>query len=419
MATNGGAVREQTVEGQAEGTLAALSLAPTMVQALAKAEHESQIDIARRNPRSVGRFLREVETLATVTQSVAEKMFYTLQRRDKSGQTKPIRGKSIRFAEVAASAYGNVRYGARVVDVGEREVVVRGAAFDLEKNVGVEVDVVRRITRSDGSRYGDDMITVTTNAAVSLAMRNALMHLIPAAYTDPAYEAARAVAVGSSKTIKERRSQMVERFAALTVTVEELLAYVERPSMDDVSLDDIETLIGIFNSIRDGVQTVDEVFRKVELASPEMPKSPAEVASEKRREPVDAAPAAPAPVATPADVSSRVIGAQAAKSPAPALTLTAESVTGEVEQPDWIAAAERAKSAAEAKPSPAPAPAPAPAHKIDRTMVGSELVRLSREKRKSVATILSGYTDGRSVSLAAMTDEEVLDVARQLGMVKG
>lgn len=225
------------------------------VSAMTKSEVEAQLDAAHRYKRSVQRFLQEARSLATVTREVAESCIYTLPRDGKA-----ISGPSVRLAEICASSYGNLHVAARIVDVEERDVVAQGVAWDLEKNLRVTVEVRRRIVGRTGRRYSDDMITVTGNAAASIALRNAIFRVIPRAYVDRVYEEARLAAVGDAKTLATRRAQVLERLQKYGVTAERVFAKLEVKGIEDIGLEHIETLIGLGTAIREGSLQVDEAF---------------------------------------------------------------------------------------------------------------------------------------------------------------
>lgn len=244
---------EMDAQGQA--------IVPTTMQALSSADLVTQVDIAKRYPRNIRKFMAELRHLVTANQDIAASCFYVLKRKDRrSGEIKRIEGRSIRFAEIAAGCYQNIRYGARGIDVGEKFVTVYGIGIDLERNVGAEAPVSRRITTSTGQRYGEDMIGVTIAAATSISIRNVLLRLITNAYTDEAYQAAKQVAIGDAKSLADRRQKVIERFGQMGVTVEEILAYADRPSVDFINLEDLEDLIGLGTAIKEGTQTIDEAF---------------------------------------------------------------------------------------------------------------------------------------------------------------
>lgn len=232
------------------------------VAILNRSEVEAQIDAAHRHPRSVAKFVREAMSLATLTREVASSCIYALPR---GGKTIP--GPSVRLAEIAASAYGNLHIGARVVDVEEKEIVAQGVAWDLEKNVRVTVETRRRITDSKGKRYNDDMITMTGNAAASIALRNAIFRVVPRAFVDTIYAKARQVAVGDAKTLVQRRQELFDRFIKMGLLPDRVLARLEKKNVDDVGLEDLETLIGLGTAIANGDMNIDAAFPPVITAA--------------------------------------------------------------------------------------------------------------------------------------------------------
>lgn len=225
------------------------------VTALAKSELESQLDAAHRYPRSITKFLREATTMATMDVEIAEACIYSLPR---GGKT--ITGPSVRLAEICMSAYGNMHVGGRVVDSEEREIVAQGIAWDLERNVRTTIEARRRITDSRGRRYTDDMITTTGMAAVSVALRNAVFRVIPRAYVNTIYNEVRRVAVGDAKSLVTRRTQVLERLAKLGVHQDRVLARLDKRGVDDIGLEELELLIGLGTSIKNGEISLDEAF---------------------------------------------------------------------------------------------------------------------------------------------------------------
>jgi len=256
----------------------------TSLSQIVKAEIDIQIATAKKYPRSIKAFRQEALSMATSDAEIAGSCFYKLKREAKNGSVSFIEGPSVRLAEIIASSWGNLRFGARIIDESEKFVTAQGVAHDLEKNVFNSIEVVRRITTKKGFRFSDDMIGVTKNAACSIALRNAIFKTVPFAYAKQIYEEAKKTAVGSARTLNERKQQMVEAFSKMRVTEEQILSVVEKPSIEDIGLSDIETMIGIHNAIRDGETSIEEQFNKkgdkADVAPPQS-KSAAE------KEPVD------------------------------------------------------------------------------------------------------------------------------------
>jgi hypothetical protein len=233
--------------------------APTALEAQTRAEYDVAVVTAHRFPRSITKFRTAALSMATIDADVAASCFYRLSRRGSEG-SKAIEGPSVRFAEIVANAYGNLRFGARIVEIGEKEVVAQGVAHDLENNVSTSTEVRRRITTKHGQRFGDDMIAVTCNAACSLALRNAIFKAVPFALAKPIYEQAKKVAVGDAKTLGERRSKALAAFAAMGITGPRVFARLGVAGADEITLAHVEELIGLHTAIKDGELDPDAEF---------------------------------------------------------------------------------------------------------------------------------------------------------------
>ncbi|MCS7001327.1 MAG: hypothetical protein NZ518_00610 [Dehalococcoidia bacterium] len=228
------------------------------LRAIVASELEQQIATARRYPRSVKQFLDRSVTLVTLTEETAEACIYSLPR-----QGKVIEGPSARFAELVLSAWGNARAAARVIDDSGEILTAQGMFLDLESNTAVSVEVQRRIVDRQGRRYNPDMITVTANAACSIALRNAILRGIPRAYWDTVYQRARDVLRGSAQSIAARRAKALEAFGRLGVPQDVLLAAVGAQSLEDVTADHLVTWRGMLTALREGEITVEQMIREV------------------------------------------------------------------------------------------------------------------------------------------------------------
>lgn len=252
---------------------------PAILSEMTRQEIDVQITTAKRYPRSIKKFRQDAMSMATQDAETAASCFYKMKR-GKGDDEKIIEGPSVRLAEIVANAWGNLRFGARIVAENDREVVAQGVALDLEKNVCNSIEVSRRITTKEGRRYGDDMIQVTKNAACSIALRNAIFKTVPFTYAKQIYEQAKKVAVGGAKTLKERRQQMLDAFAKMSINKDRVLEYLGKSSTEETDLADIELMIGVFNAIRDGDTTLDQAFPS-KKANVQMPTSKSEKVKER------------------------------------------------------------------------------------------------------------------------------------------
>ena len=109
------------------------------------------------------------------------------------------------------------------------------------------------------------MITMTGNAGNSIALRNAVLSVIPKAIVDKVYNEAKKTITGdiSDKTkLMAKRKQVLDGFKeSYGVSEAEVLKVVGKATIDHLDSDNLVTLIGIAQAIKDGDTTIDEVFR--------------------------------------------------------------------------------------------------------------------------------------------------------------
>jgi hypothetical protein len=224
-------------------------------QGINAAEVDLQIATANKYRRSIRQFKESALEMATLDVETAASCMYTLPRGGK-----PITGPSVRLAEICASAYKNLRVDARVIGEDGNNIVAEAACWDLENNVAIRIQNRRRLTYKNGKRFDDDMITVTGNAATSIALRNAIFRVIPKAFINDIYLAARRVAIGDAKTLSETRANVIDYFGKMGVLPERICQTLGRAGVEDIGLDDIAVLKGLATAIRDNQTTVDEAF---------------------------------------------------------------------------------------------------------------------------------------------------------------
>lgn len=253
-----------------EGKQEVMEISPSALSVITQSEIDTQISTAKKYPRSIAKFRQDALSMATQDTQIAGSCFYKLKRKSKDGADSIIEGPSVRLAEIVASAWGNLRYGARIIDENAKTIVAQGCAYDLEKNIATTIEVSRRITTSKGFRYSDDMIQVTKNAGCAIALRNAIFKVVPFTYAKYIYEQAKKTAVGDVKTLNERRQNMIEAFGKMGVSLEQILQNLNKPSKEDIGLSEIEDLLGVFTAIKDGDTTIDEQFGGKKSGKPEV-----------------------------------------------------------------------------------------------------------------------------------------------------
>lgn len=222
---------------------------------LNKSEIDMQIATAHKYPRSVVKFRTNVFNMVTLSEQIAAECIYAVPR-----DGKMIEGPSARFAEVVASAWGNSRAGARVVNDQGEFVTAQGVFHDLEQNVAITYEVQRRITNKQGRRFSADMIAVTANAACSIALRNAILKGVPKAFWSEMYDGARKTAMGDTKTLPTRRAEALDALLRFGVTPEQVFARLGIVGKEDMGLEELATLRFILTAIKEGDTTAEQAF---------------------------------------------------------------------------------------------------------------------------------------------------------------
>lgn len=234
----------------------------TALAQLNSSEIDMQIATANKYPRSISTFTKQITTFATLDEETAKTMFYKLPRgKDANGKVKYIDGPSVRLAEVAASSYKNLRFGSRILRIEDRFIVAQGFCYDLENNIACACEVRRRITDSNGRRFGDDMIQVTGMAASSIALRNAIFKIIPLAYILPALNQAKLCAIGEHTPIAERREKAMTYWRKAGANDAELFAALGIGGVEDIGNEELEAMLGMVTAIKAGELTFEEALK--------------------------------------------------------------------------------------------------------------------------------------------------------------
>lgn len=234
-------------------------ISPSIVYQQDKAAIDIQIATAKAYPRNIKRSVENAIAIVTIDQETAKTCTYSVPRGGK-----PITGPSVHLAKILAQVWGNLRIEAKVVSIEQKQVTSEAVCFDLENNLAIKAQVKRSIMGRTG-RFNDDMITVTGNAANSIALRNAVLSVIPRAIVDKVYNAAKQAITGdiSDETkFLSKRKQVIDALKdTFGVTEKEILAAVGRAAITHITPDDLVVLIGIGTAIKDGDTTVEMAFK--------------------------------------------------------------------------------------------------------------------------------------------------------------
>lgn len=232
------------------------------VDATEKANVDSQVATAKQYPRDIKKSLNNSIVMATMDNETAQACGYALPR---GGM--PITGPSVHLAKIIVSNWGNMRTESKVVQITDKQIVSRGVAWDLENNVASAFEVRRSIVNSKGKRFSDDMITVTGNAANSIAYRNAVFSVIPKALVDKVYKEAQKLITGdlSDETVLlKRRTKAINLFKdEYDISEEEVIKLCGKQTVNQIRADEIALLLGIYQSLKDGDTIVEELMKPI------------------------------------------------------------------------------------------------------------------------------------------------------------
>ena len=238
-----------------------------------RAQIDMQIATAKQFPRSISEAMDKAKNLACYSPLIASQCTYSVPRGGKK-----ITGPSIRIAEIMGTSWGNLRYGGRVLSIGERSLVCQGVCHDLETNVSVSVEVSRGILDRDKHRYSEDMIVTTSMAGISIAIRNAIFKIVPAAFVSDVLTSAQKVARGEDQGLEARLASALTFFEDKGVPAVRVFVSLGIKGAEDVTWEHIDTLLGYATAIRVEGIPITDIFpaapAKKTKKPPATPKSP-------------------------------------------------------------------------------------------------------------------------------------------------
>lgn len=295
------------------------------------AEARGKIQVAKMFPRSMAQAMAEFMD-ACKSPDFANTAFYAVPNRGS--------GPSIRFMEEAARCYGNMQYGHRELSRSDGKSEVEVFAWDVERNNESkrQVTVLHIVDTKNGPKKLVDQADIDNRIAnvASKQMRGRIAALMPKAMVAAGVAACKlTLAGGNDKPISQRVNDMVGAFGKYGVTVKHLAEYVGH-TLDNVTIDELADLIGVFNALKEGAKA-SEYFTISTTSAVDVVATQVMGAIQQQ---AAADPAAAQPTQAPTAPRRRAAATPAAQAPA--------------EEPQQQAAATQA-------PTPAPAPAAAAA----------------------------------------------------------
>lgn len=247
------------VQPQEAGALAAITREQSEIQAA--------VFMARTNPRDE---LKSFNGIMKSCQrpSFAKTAMYTFPR----GGTN-VEGPSVDMARELARVWGNIQYEVRIVGETDRDIHIKGVAWDVETNTRTAAEdkfakLVQRKNKNTGVtewvKPDERDLRELVNRRGAICVRNAILQLMPPDIVDEAMREVKQtrVAVARNEVGPNREDtarKIVLAFDGIGVTKEMLDAYLGHDVMIFTD-EEYDTLQGIYKSISDGNSKREEYF---------------------------------------------------------------------------------------------------------------------------------------------------------------
>ena len=222
------------------------------------AQVQAQHIVAKKFPRDENVVLKKVIKQCQ-RKSMAEVAMYSYPR---GGQN--VTGPSIRLAELLANGFGNLEYGIRVLNQTNDTVEAMAYCIDLENNTR-KVDYftvkLERSTKRDGIKKLTDPrdIYEHTQSQVARRVRGCILAIIPGDIVEAAQNQCEATLNSDEEPIQVKIQKIITVFTSLNVSVEMIEKKMGK-SINALNNPDILTLRKIYQSLKDGMASIDNFF---------------------------------------------------------------------------------------------------------------------------------------------------------------
>jgi uncharacterized protein YegJ (DUF2314 family) len=221
----------------------------------AVAEVQAAMVVARSNPRNQVEAMDRILNACT-RPSLAATAVYSYAR----GGTDIT---SIRLAETIANSWGNINFGVREIEQREGESTVQSYCWDVETNVRREVTF--QVSHYRHTKSGKKLLTDPRDIYEQVAnqgarrLRACILAVIPGDVVEAAVLQCETTLHATADVSAEGVKKLVNAFAAIGVTKEQLEARIQR-RVDAIQPAQVVAIRKIYVSIKDGLSTKDEWF---------------------------------------------------------------------------------------------------------------------------------------------------------------
>lgn len=274
-------------------------------QERAIAEVQGQLVLAKRFPRDLNAAYAELMESCSLP-AMASQAFYSVPNRGT--------GPSIRLAEEIARVFGNFEFGHRELSRGDSKSEIEVYAWDKQTNNRSirQITVMHTVDTKNGPKVLRDQADIDNRIAnvASKQVRGRILAMMPKWLVQEAIDKCKGTLAGiNGEPISVRVRKMTQAFAQYGVTDKHLVEHLGH-SLDDVTVDELVDMVGIFNAIREGAKPSDYFGAKEAEASAATANKLAETAKAgaatgATRAPRKAAAAAPVADSQPAQSESK------------------------------------------------------------------------------------------------------------------
>jgi hypothetical protein len=252
---------------QQKGSLQYVDPAAVAAAEAAKARIQSAYQMAIYRPRNSD------ESRDRILHACRRPMFAEKVEFSKPVGGKQIKGPSIRFAELALREWGNILSDVQILYEDDFVRRSRVMVVDLETNASfskeiqinktverknkVDREVLGERTNTQGQvvyivKATEDELQNKENAAISKAVRNEGLRVIPTDIVDEALATAKATLADRDKADPDQaKKKILDSFSELGVKPKDLQKYLGHPT-DSLSPKELADLRGIYRAIKDG-----------------------------------------------------------------------------------------------------------------------------------------------------------------------
>ncbi len=250
---------KQTVES-AKAPMELVAQGATIV----KLENAEQMAIAVQRPRDEALILHDCLHELDLYPTMAKEAIYNKPvGKDDKGEMKYAEGLSIRAAESLGNRWNNSSYGVEIVSEDEETATIAAVFLDYEKNTRhVAMQRVSKFYKTKGGqivRHGPDRFDLVLKANSSKNLREIVLRSLPAGLKKEYETKARNIL--KKEPLGQQRTAVLERFADLGVSPEQLETWKSKP-INEWKREDIVEALGIVNALRDGELSIEGVFGK-------------------------------------------------------------------------------------------------------------------------------------------------------------